>query len=137
MTSENLKSSTTDYIIIRVCTLAGFLLIASGSSRSFVILSFLGEILIALEIRLLLWGINFTLMLGGLIEIVAVLQVLRGDRRSGKLLITLGLLMGVIVLVVSIAQQLLLPLHFYDFIMPDVIGWIGVGLLTLVRLNMK
>ena len=137
MTSENLKSSMADHIIIRVCTLAGFLLIASGSSRSFVILSFLGEILIAPEIRLLLWGINFTLMLSGLIEIVAVLQVLRGDGSSGKLLITVGLLMGVIVLVVSIAQQLLLPLHFYDFVMSDLVGWIGIGLATLVRLNMK
>lgn len=137
MTSETLKTSMSDYIIIRVCTLAGFLLIASGSARSYVIMSFLGEILIPTEITLLLWTINFTLILSGLIEIVAVLQVLRGNYNSGKKLISLGLLIALIVLIISIAQQLLLPLHFYDFVMADLTGWIGIGIATLVRLNMK
>jgi hypothetical protein len=137
MTSENLKSSISDYIIIRVCTLAGFLLIASGSARSYEIVSFLGEILIPTEITMLLWTINFTLILSGLIEIVAVLQILRDNYHSGKQIMSVGLLMALIVLVVSIAQQLLIPLHFYDFIMLDLIGWFGIGILTLVRLNMK
>lgn len=136
MTSENLKTSMSDYIVIRVCTLAGFLLIASGSARSYVIMSFLGEILIPPEITLLLWTINFTLIISGLVEIVAVLQVLRGNYNSGKQIITLGLLITIIVLVISAAQQLLLPLHFYDFVMADLIGWIGIGLVTIVRLNM-
>jgi hypothetical protein len=135
MTSENLKSSMSDYIIIRVCTLAGILLIASGSARSHVITSFLGEILIPAEISLLLWGINIALILSGLCEIVAVLQVLRDKKDSGKLIITIGLLIGVIVLIASALQQTFLPLHFYDFVLSDLIGWFGIGIATLVRMN--
>jgi hypothetical protein len=123
MTSENLKSSMSDYIIIRVCTLAGILLIASGSARSHVITSFLGEILIPAEISLLLWGINIALILSGLCEIVAVLQVLRDKKDSGKLIITIGLLIGVIVLIASALQQTFLPLHFYDFVLSDNIAF--------------
>lgn len=137
MTSETLKSSMTDYIIIRVCTLAGFLLIASGSARSHVIMSFLGEILIPTEITLLLWTINYTLILSGLVEIIAVFQILRGNYNYGKQSISLGLLMGLIVLVISIAQQLLIPLNFYDFVIPDLLGWLGIGLVVIMRFNMR
>ena len=96
-----------------------------------------GICLVPFGIVLLLWTINFTLMLGGLFEIVAALQVFRGNFDSGKQIITIGLLMGAIMLVTSAAQQIIIPLHFYDFVFSDLIGWIGIGLAALVRVKMK
>jgi high-affinity Fe2+/Pb2+ permease len=97
----------------------------------------LGEILIAAEIMFLLWTINIILIVSGLVEIVAVLQVLRGKLNSGKQIITLGLFLGTIVLVISAVQQLVISLYFYDFRLADILGWFGIGLALLVRLSIK
>ena len=137
MSSEPTISALDEGIIVRVITLVGFLLVASGSARSHVILSFLGEILIPSEIVFFLWSINVNLILWGVAEIIAAIQISRGKLESGGKLITVGLLMGAIMLAASAAQQIIRPLHFYDFVIPDLIGWIGIGLALLVRLKMK
>lgn len=137
MTSNAAKLVISKDVITRVCTLVGILLIASGSSRIYVITSFRGEILIAIELVLLLWTINIILTCGGLVEIIGAMQVFRGNLISGRQLIAIGIIVGLIALIASLIQQVFIPLHFYDFVMSDLIGWIGIGIGIVLRINMK